>query len=70
MTGSHQCPADGCTRRVPAHQLMCRTDWYRVPKPLRNAVYAAWRSGAGAGTPAHTAAILAAVKAVNEGAPS
>jgi len=45
--------------------LMCRADWYRVPKPLRNAVWAAWRNGAGAGSPEHTAAISAAIRAVN-----
>ena len=64
MTG-HECPRDGCTRQVPPHMLMCRADWYRVPKPLRDAVWAAWRNGAGAGSPEHTAAITAAIEAVN-----
>ncbi len=61
----HECPRDGCTRQVPAHMLMCRADWYRVPKPLRDAVWTAWHDGAGAGSPEHTAAITAAIRAVN-----
>lgn len=62
---SHECPALECKRRVGDDMLMCRADWYRVPKPLRDAVWAAWRNGAGAGSPEHTAAITAAIRAVN-----
>jgi hypothetical protein len=61
----HECPADGCTASVDISMLMCSRHWYMVPKPLRNAVWAAWKRGAGAGTPAHTAAIRAAIDAVN-----
>lgn len=49
----HECPRNGCTRQVPEHMLMCRSDWYRVPRPLRDAVWATWRNGAGAGSPEH-----------------
>lgn len=63
--GSHQCPVDRCPVQVGRDRLMCRPHWYAVPKPMRDAVWATWRSGAGAGTPAHTAAITAAVAAVN-----
>ncbi len=45
--------------------MMSRPDWYRVPKPLRDAVWATWRSGAGTGTPEHTDAILAAIAAAS-----
>ena len=62
---NHECPGDGCTEQVPSNRLMCRADWYRVPKPLRDAVWNTWRSGAGAGTTEHTAAILAAIGACN-----
>lgn len=62
---AHDCPATGCTRRIARHQLMCRTHWYMVPKPLRDAVYDAYRHGLGAGSPAHRDAILAAAEAVN-----
>ena len=36
-----------------------------VPAPLRTAVWSAWQDGAGAGSPAHAAAIRAAIRAVN-----
>jgi len=65
MDDTHECPRNGCTRRVPAHMLMCRNDWYRVPGALRSAVWNAWDGGYGAGTPEHTAAITAAIDAVN-----
>jgi hypothetical protein len=63
--GTHKCPADGCTKRVPADMLMCARDWYRVPRPLRAAIWRAWDHGEGAGSRAHTAAIHAAIEAVN-----
>lgn len=61
--GSHLCPANGCRQPVSPDRLMCRPHWYTVPKPLRDAVWTTWQSGAGAGTAAHTAAILAAIDA-------
>ena len=45
--------------------LMCPACWYQVPKPIRAAVWRTWRRGAGAGTPAHRAAMTAAIAAVN-----
>jgi hypothetical protein len=63
--GSHLCPARGCRTAVSPDRLMCRPHWYAVPKPLRDAVWATWRSGAGAGTADHTAAILAAIDAAS-----
>ena len=42
--------------------LMCPRHWYQVPRPLRRAVLIAWNRGAGAGTPAHRAAIRAATR--------
>ena len=65
MTG-HDCPARGCPQRVPDHMLMCRPHWYMVPKTERQAVWAAWDGGSGAGTPEHQDAIRAAVKSVND----
>lgn len=64
-TSAHDCPATGCTRRVGRGQLLCRPHWFITPKPLRDAVWDAWRGGLGAGSPAHRDAILAAVEAVN-----
>ncbi len=62
---SHECPGRGCKQRVTAHMLACRPHWYMIPAPLRAAVWAAWRDGAGAGSLEHTAAITAAVEALN-----
>jgi hypothetical protein len=62
---SHQCPVNGCPRRVAMHMLMDRDHWYMVPRPLRNAVWDAYDGGFGAGTPEHMDAIRAAVEAVN-----
>jgi hypothetical protein len=61
---THPCPAGDCSVQVRADRLMCRSHWYQVPRPLRAAVWATWRSGAGAGTLAHAEAITAAVRAV------
>jgi hypothetical protein len=58
-------PVRGCAHRVPASRVMCPGDWRRCPKPVQRAVYATWDNGAGAGTPAHTAAMLRAIAAVN-----
>lgn len=63
---THECPATACTREIRIDMLMCRSHWYMVPPPLRNAVWAAWQEGAGAGTAAHNAALRAAIKAVND----
>jgi hypothetical protein len=62
---SHKCPAAGCPQAVSLSMLMCRPHWYMVPAPLRAAVWNAWADGLGAGTPAHWAAITAAITAVN-----
>jgi hypothetical protein len=62
---THECPAVLCTEQVGPDMLMCPGCWYQVPKPARRAVWIAWRCGAGAGTPAHRAAIRLAVAAVN-----
>lgn len=66
---SHHCPRNGCpVTDVPDDKLLCPNDWYLVPKPLRRAVWIAWRRGAGAGTPAHRAAMAAAIAAVSRAA--
>jgi hypothetical protein len=62
---THKCPRDGCERQVGQDQLACAQDWYKIPKPLRDAVWRAWDHGAGAGSAAHTAAITAAIAALN-----
>ncbi len=61
----HACPAMKCENSVAPDQLMCSRHWYMVPRPVRSAVWRAWSDGAGAGTPAHTAAISRAIRTVN-----
>lgn len=67
--GSHLCPAAGCRQPISPGRLMCRPHWYQVPKPLRDTVWATWRSGAGTGTSAHTSAVLAAISAATATSP-
>jgi hypothetical protein len=61
---SHRCPGPDCEAQVPDHMLMCRTHWYQVPRSLRNAVWKAWRDGAGSGTAEHTQAITLAIRSI------
>lgn len=41
----HTCPAPGCTRSLPPRLLMCRSHWFALPKPLRDAVWREYRPG-------------------------
>lgn len=65
MTMTHQCPGPDCAEQVDPSVLMCPRHWYQVPKPLRRAVWVAWARGTGAGSPAHRAAMRAAIAAVS-----
>ncbi len=62
----HECPAKGCSRRIPDHLLMCRNHWFMVPRMMRSAVWAAYDGGAGVGTSKLLMAQSAAIEAVNE----
>ncbi len=61
---THECPGPACTEQVGPSMLMCPGCWRQVPGPVRRAVWIAWNRGAGAGTPAHRAAIRLAVAAI------
>lgn len=65
---AHECPAPACAEQVNPDMLMCPRHWYQVPGPLRRAGWIAWQSGAGAGSPAHRAAIRMAITAVSRDA--
>lgn len=41
----HECHATGCDVEVPRHMFMCRWHWHRLPKALRDAVWAAYVPG-------------------------
>jgi hypothetical protein len=63
----HACPGPLCKGEadVAPHMLMCGRDWAalrRGAKPYAQAVWATWKNGAGAGSPAHTAAMQAAIR--------
>lgn len=65
---THECPVPVCRVQVDPSRLMCPPHWAQVPKPIRRAVWIAWNRGAGAGTPAHLAAMRAAITAVSRAA--
>lgn len=62
---THICPVPGGDREVPNGMLMCPRHWYTVPKPLRTALYRAWRNGDGMGSAEHYAAMKACVHAAD-----
>ena len=64
---THECPVPVCAEQVDLDRLMCPGHWAQVPKPFRRAVWIAWNGGAGAGSPAHRAAMRAAIAAVSRG---
>lgn len=45
-TKLRKCPADGCGEQIPRYRAFCRTHWFWVPKPLRDAIMDAWKKGA------------------------
>jgi hypothetical protein len=60
---THECPRNGCTRRVPARMLACRSDWYRVSAPTRQRVWETYR--AAPGSAAHLEACAQAISEMN-----
>jgi hypothetical protein len=62
-----RCRVRGCRARIGRDRLMCRPHWYQVPKPLRDQVWAAWRSGAGAATSEYRQAAAQAITAAQAG---
>jgi hypothetical protein len=58
--GGH-CQVPSCSEQIDQSRLMCRHHWYRVPKPLRDQVWATWRSGRGTLSAEHQSAVRLAV---------
>lgn len=58
-----RCPVPGCEERVDPTRLMCRQDWYHVPRRLRDQVWRTWRSGREARSREHRKAVLEAIAA-------
>lgn len=42
---AHTCHALGCTKAVPPKMFMCRSHWFSLPKPMREAVWAVYVNG-------------------------
>ncbi len=58
-----RCAVPGCHDQIDRTHLMCRRDWYRVPKPFRDQVWRTWRSGREASSREHQHAVLQAIAA-------
>lgn len=41
----HKCHASSCDVVIPAAMFMCRWHWHRLPKPIRDAVWATYVPG-------------------------
>jgi hypothetical protein len=63
---AYRCPVSGCTEQVDPSRLMCRGHWYRMPRQLRDLVWATWRSGDGALSSEHLEAVCLAISAAAE----
>lgn len=57
------CPVPDCGDEIDRTRLMCRGDWYLVPKQIRDRVWATWRSGQEASSREHQEAVLQAIAA-------
>lgn len=57
------CPVPGCEEWIARTRLMCRGDWYRVPRSHRDRVWKTWRSGREASSLHHQEAVLKAIAA-------
>jgi hypothetical protein len=58
-----RCPVPGCRVQIDPSRLMCRSHWSLEPKPMRDQVWATWRSGHAALSPEHQEAVRLAVTA-------
>jgi hypothetical protein len=57
------CAVPGCGDKIDLTRLMCRRDWYQVPRELRDKVWRTWRSGRDINSRAHQQAVLQAIAA-------
>jgi len=58
-----RCPVPGCGEQIDRTRLMCRRDWYHIPKRLRDQAWRTWRSGQEAHSQQHQKAVLLAIAA-------
>ena len=43
--GRHRCHWPGCSRVVPPAMWGCRAHWFKLPKPIRDAIWRAYEPG-------------------------
>lgn len=60
------CRVPRCNEQIDPSRLMCRRHWYRVPKPLRDQVWATWQSGRGTSSGEHQTAVHMAIAACRD----
>jgi hypothetical protein len=60
------CQVPRCDEQIDPSRLMCRVHWYRVPKQLRDRMWATWQSGRGASSSEHHSAVRLAVAASSD----
>ncbi len=39
----HECPAPGCTKRVPFEMFACRQHWFSIPVEIRHELWREYR---------------------------
>ena len=65
QTRAHDCHWPGCGKQVPPAMWGCRPHWFRLPRPIRDAIWRAYRIGQEEdGRP--SAAYVAAARAAQE----
>jgi hypothetical protein len=45
QTRNHTCHWTGCTKQVPPAMWGCKEHWFKLPKPLRDAIWKEYRTG-------------------------
>jgi hypothetical protein len=40
----HECPKNGCARKVPFDQFACKTHWFAITAATRRAIWQSWRA--------------------------
>jgi hypothetical protein len=64
-----RCPVPGCDEQIDRTRLMCRRDWYLIPRRLRDRVWRSWCSGREAGSREHEQAVLQAIAVARKARP-
>ena len=64
---THWCRARGCSTQVPPKMLMCKRHWFKVPKPIRDAIWATYVPRARKISREHLQNMRAAIDAVGTG---